>query len=218
MRISFAILLPVLLASFSCTGSDAEEIASQSELTPLSVIADAFTNQQSNIQVMQEGTIDRILSDDLDGDRHQRIIVRLGNDQTLLIAHNIELAPRVPNPQVGKMLRFYGEYEWNDQGGVIHWTHKDPDGVHIDGWLEYEGKRYGGSDTPTLVNSAHMTTNRFSAGRFSKVENNTGGSGEALFDIKGRLLGRALFRRATGIYPMKCGNDRRGFYTFFNDP
>ena len=38
--------------------------------------------------------------------------------------------------------KFYGEYEWNSEGGVIHWTHKDPAGVHVDGWLEYEGIVY----------------------------------------------------------------------------
>jgi hypothetical protein len=125
----------ISLIAFPCSGET---------LTPLPTIAAAFTNQQSNLQVMQEGAITRVLSDDTAGDRHQRIIIRLGNDQTLLIAHNIDLAPRVPNPEVGKTLRFYGEYEWNDEGGVIHWTHKDPDGAHVSGWLEYAGKRYGG--------------------------------------------------------------------------
>ncbi|MBN1603700.1 MAG: DUF3465 domain-containing protein [Chitinispirillaceae bacterium] len=86
--------------------------------------------------------ITRILPDDTVGDRHQRMIVRLGNNQTLLIAHNIDLAFRVPNPATGKKLRFCGEYAWNDEGGVVHWTHKDPAGVHDDGYLEYQGKRY----------------------------------------------------------------------------
>lgn len=38
-----------------------------------------------------------------------------------------------------KTFRFYGEYEWNDEGDAIHWTHKEPDTKQVDGWLEYEG-------------------------------------------------------------------------------
>jgi len=120
----------------------ADATTDESAITPLSTFEDAFSHQKSNIQVMQEGKIIAILSDDTVGDRHQRLIVKLDNSQTLLIAHNIDLAPRVPSPVKGATLRFYGEYEWNDEGGVIHWTHKDPDGQHVDGWLEYKGKRY----------------------------------------------------------------------------
>jgi len=25
---------------------------------------------------------------------------------------------------------------------VIHWTHHDPQGKHINGWLKYQGKMY----------------------------------------------------------------------------
>jgi hypothetical protein len=135
------ILLPVL---FTCTITNPQEpaTAGSTGLTPLPVFTDAFKNRTSNIQVEQEGVIIAILPDDTSGDRHQRMIVKLGNDQTLLVTHNIDLAQRVPNPVKGKNLGFYGEYEWNSEGGVIHWTHKDPDGIHIDGWLEYEKRRY----------------------------------------------------------------------------
>jgi len=43
---------------------------------------------------------------------------------------------------MGDSVGFYGEYEWNSKGGVIHWTHLDPSGQHIAGWLKHDGKTY----------------------------------------------------------------------------
>jgi len=86
--------------------------------------------------------VSRILSDDNKGSRHQRFILRLSSGQTLLVAHNIDLAPRINNLQNGDSVQFYGEYEWNSTGGVIHWTHHDPGGQHVGGWLEHNGRKY----------------------------------------------------------------------------
>jgi hypothetical protein len=97
---------------------------------------------QSGDQVSGEGRVTRILGDDSMGDRHQRFILELDSGQSLLIAHNIDIAPRVDSLQVGDTVSFYGEYEWNDKGGVIHWTHRDPQGQHDAGWIRYRGRTY----------------------------------------------------------------------------
>jgi len=97
---------------------------------------------RSGDQVRGTGTVSRILSDDSDGSRHQRFILQLSSGKTLLIAHNIDLAPRIASLREGDTVSFYGEYESNEQGGVIHWTHHDPQGRHAAGWLEHEGQRY----------------------------------------------------------------------------
>jgi len=102
----------------------------------------AYTNRQSDVQVKGGGKVTKLLSDDLDGSRHQRFILMLGTGETLLVVHNIDLAPRIDSLRVGDVVEFYGEYEWNDKGGVIHWTHHDPDGRHIGGWLKHQGKTY----------------------------------------------------------------------------
>jgi hypothetical protein len=108
----------------------------------LQAIADAYRAQRSDVQVKGEGVVKKVLSDDRDGSRHQRFLLRLPNRQTLLVAHNIDLAPRIDGLREGDRVAFYGEYEWNKQGGVIHWTHHDPGGRHVDGWLEHRGRTY----------------------------------------------------------------------------
>ena len=105
-------------------------------------ISRLYADRQSNVQVTGSGTVVKILADDLKGSRHQKMIVRVSSDQTVLIAHNIDLAPRVAGLREGDRIQFHGEYEWNDKGGVIHWTHKDPRQQHQDGWLKHEGRIY----------------------------------------------------------------------------
>ncbi|WP_372682356.1 DUF3465 domain-containing protein [Desulfosarcina sp.] len=108
----------------------------------VSVLQHAFNNRQSDLQVQGEGVVIKVLPDDNKGSRHQRFILRLGSGQTLLIAHNIDLAPRINGLSAGDTVAFYGEYEWNEKGGVLHWTHHDPGGRHIGGWLKHNGKTY----------------------------------------------------------------------------
>ena len=104
-------------------------------------ILDAYRNQQSDLWVTGSGTVRRTLSDDLQGSKHQRFIVDLGRGATILISHNIDLAPRIPL-SAGDTVIFRGEYEWNDRGGVVHWTHHDPQGRRQGGWIQTKGRKY----------------------------------------------------------------------------
>ncbi len=108
----------------------------------LNILNEAVKNRQSNIQVEGEGIVIKILPDDTKGSRHQRFILELSSGQTLLIAHNIDLAPRIDSLKLGDKVRFYGEYEWNNKGGVLHWTHHDPKNRHPNGWLKHDRKTY----------------------------------------------------------------------------
>lgn len=118
--------------------------AVQAQVSPKSdaIIAQAFANQKSNLQVSGEGIVAKVLPDDKQGTRHQKFILKLANGQSLLVAHNVDLAPRVANLRAGDAVQFYGEYEWSHKGGVIHWTHHDPRGQHAAGWLQHQGQRY----------------------------------------------------------------------------
>lgn len=106
------------------------------------VIENAFANRAGNLQVAGQGTVVKALADDTHGSRHQRFIVRLGSGRTLLVSHNIDLAPRIDALREGDTVAFYGEYEWNPKGGVIHWTHHDPQGRHRPGWIKHDGRTY----------------------------------------------------------------------------
>jgi hypothetical protein len=118
--------------------NDSADFIDQSD-TALSI---AFDERKSGVQTEGNGIVIKILPDDNEGSRHQRFILKLHSGQTLLIAHNIDLAPRLSTLREGDVVAFNGEYEWNSKGGVIHWTHRAPNGRHEAGWLKHNGQTY----------------------------------------------------------------------------
>jgi hypothetical protein len=102
----------------------------------------AFERKAGGQMLRTEGRVERILADDNDGSPHQRFIIVTDSGLSLLIAHNIELAPRLDGLAAGDRVSVFGEYEWNDKGGLIHWTHDDPGGNHQAGYIEWHGRRY----------------------------------------------------------------------------
>jgi hypothetical protein len=97
------------------------------------------TNQT---QVQGSGIVTRILADDTHGSRHQRFVLRLPSGQTVLVAYNIDVAPRVGGLKLGDVVEYSGQYVWNAMGGVVHWTHRDPSGRRVAGWLRHDGRTF----------------------------------------------------------------------------
>lgn len=97
-------------------------------------LAEAIRTRADGAHVEGGGVVIRLLPDDNDGARHQRILVEVPGGGTVLIAHNIDVAPRLAMHS-GDEIAFKGVYVWNDRGGVIHWTHHDPAGFHTNGWV-----------------------------------------------------------------------------------
>jgi len=97
--------------------------------------------QESGVMIETTGRVSRLLPDDNVGSRHQRFIVELPSGHTVLVSHNIDLAQRVP-VEDGDQVTLFGQYEWNDRGGVMHWTHHDTAGQHQEGWIDHRGQRY----------------------------------------------------------------------------
>ncbi|MGI9013453.1 MAG: DUF3465 domain-containing protein [Phycisphaerales bacterium] len=101
----------------------------------------AFRDRRSEVIVEVSGRVTKKLADDDEEPRHQRFIVALPSGHTLLVAHNIDLAPYVPlHP--GDTVEIKGQYEWGEEGGVIHWTHHDPKGWREGGWIRVDGRKY----------------------------------------------------------------------------
>ena len=111
-------------------------------LSDNAAIARAFANHARDIRVDGSGSVSRVLSDDNQGERHQRFLVLLPTGQSILIVHNIDIAPRVDNLRVGDEIEFEGEYVWSERGGLVHWTHHDPSRRHKPGWVKHAGHVY----------------------------------------------------------------------------
>ena len=101
-----------------------------------------YQEHRSGEMAEGSGIVERVPRDDNDGSRHQRFILRVESGHTLLVSHNIDLASRLADLEAGDQVLFRGQYEWNTQGGILHWTHHDPSGRRPGGWLQHLGATY----------------------------------------------------------------------------
>ena len=106
-------------------------------------VARDYAEHRSLVEVTAEGVVTSVLTDDSGpSGTHQRFIIRLaGASQTVLIENNVTIGKRAPVVP-GDDVIVHGEYVWNDQGGLIHFTHHDPAPSHEGGWIELHGMRY----------------------------------------------------------------------------
>src|SRR5207253_943923 len=92
-------------------------VPAPAEMTPAAAGADAgadrleqaFERRSSGVTVEVMGQVTRVLGDDESGIRHQRFLLLVPGGHTLLVAHNIDLAPRVPVTP-GATVSVRGEY------------------------------------------------------------------------------------------------------------
>ena len=103
----------------------------------------AFAGHTDGVELTITGTVDRVLSDQSGpSGPHERFVVALADvTMTVLVEHNLSIAPRVP-VAAGEAVVVHSEYIWNAQGGLVHFTHHDPDRSHEGGYILYAGKRY----------------------------------------------------------------------------
>jgi Protein of unknown function (DUF3465) len=161
MKKQFLVLLALSIAlSFSAcrapnnTPSNAqtqstEQAAVQTSTAPSAsssmdagAITEAFGARRNVPQVQGSGVVTKVLKDDTKGLKHQKFLLKVSDNITILIAHNIDLAPRVEGITEGDTVAYKGEYIYTPKGGTVHWTHKDPRGHHEGGYLKHNGKTY----------------------------------------------------------------------------
>ena len=148
MRLNKFLILWLSLFIAACERAPSTALIAESEQTQVAAQSDnkaliqAFKNKKSDIFVEGSGVVKKLLPDDNKGSRHQKFLVTISDEQTLLFAHNIDLAPRIDAIQVGDSVQFRGEYVYNPKGGVMHWTHHDPQGGNKVGWIKHAGKVY----------------------------------------------------------------------------
>ena len=97
---------------------------------------------RSGVTLTADGKLEKVLDDYTNGEHDQQFLLRLPSGATLLVMHNIEVASRIPDLSPGETVRIHGEYEWNETGGIVRSTHRDPSGKYDTGWIEYRGQRY----------------------------------------------------------------------------
>ncbi|MDF1838471.1 MAG: DUF3465 domain-containing protein [Planctomycetota bacterium] len=105
-----------------------------------------FKAQRSSVWVTTEGKVVHLLADDNEGSRHQQFLLELDEalDFTGKVAHNIDDAPYITTLKKGDTIQIQGRYEYNEKGGVIHFTHRAdrPTKRKPGGWIDHKGKRY----------------------------------------------------------------------------
>jgi hypothetical protein len=128
---------PTTVVATSATGPSQQgtQTASQQE------ILDAQSGRRRKVEITVGAYVKKVLPDDNRGLPHERFLIGLNNDSTVLVAHDTAMAPRIPL-NAGDYVVIHGEYIWNEKGGVLHWTHHTDTARHEGGWIDFAGKRY----------------------------------------------------------------------------
>jgi len=105
-------------------------------------LINAFEQGRTGVWVSGHGTVKQLVGDEtVAGERHQRIVVDVGEVFDLIVRHSVEASERVPVVQ-GDTIAFQGRYEFNGRGGVLGFTHHDPEEPGGGGWVRYQGNVY----------------------------------------------------------------------------
>lgn len=73
---------------------------------------------------------------------HETFRVRSDRGQSFEVVDNVDVAPRIAVAP-GDRVVVQGDLVNNPRyGPVVHWTHHDPHGRHVAGFIEWNGRRY----------------------------------------------------------------------------
>ena len=125
--------LCVALAIAGCQASSSSSSVSAAQR--------ACATGAAHVEVHLSGTIARYLGTRYSqSGRHEGFLVRTRDFAApLKIEDNVEITGFIPM-RTGDSVELQGQYECND--GVIHWTHHDPSGRHLSGYVIVNGRRF----------------------------------------------------------------------------
>lgn len=129
--------LALTLCASACGGGTAEQ-PNNAQICAL------YASGSGGVEVIAQGTVLGIL-----GTRggpsgeHEGFLLKLNEqcDLLLRVETNVDITGPVPL-QTGEVVTVKGQFEDDPEGGVIHWTHHDPSGRHVSGYVEADGKIY----------------------------------------------------------------------------
>ena len=90
-KLLYVVVLGIVIFGFFANNPNFLQPNVEQSQTTGQRLANAYENQQSNVQVSGEGRVIHILPDDNRGSRHQKFLLELPSGQTLLISHNIDV-------------------------------------------------------------------------------------------------------------------------------
>lgn len=125
-----------LLAASGCAGTPEQPDNAR--------ICRAYAAQEQHVEVLASGTVVAMLGERAGpSGTHEGFLLRLdgGCDILLRVEMNTDLAGPVPLHR-REHIEVKGQYETDATGGVIHWTHRDPRGRHVAGYILAGGKSY----------------------------------------------------------------------------
>lgn len=131
----------------SPAGTPAMQSSGRADPNAISTVRELFHAKRSDTWVETTGRVEKLLPDDTDtsdnSDKHQKFLLLVPGDITVLVAHNISTSQRVP-VKPGDTISLRGDYEYTDKGGTIHFTHKPKYNSRNvrGGWIEFKGVRY----------------------------------------------------------------------------
>lgn len=145
-------ILPILASAWGCSNqseqrAQAEQTtysASSSQISADQEVLDAQKKNMSKIHVTFSALVYKLLPDDTKGIPHQRFLLRLSNNTTVLVAHNTNLGPYL-TIHPGDWVDISGEYIWNKKGGLVHYTHPSTNGFTKGGWIKIRVPDLAGS-------------------------------------------------------------------------
>ena len=103
-------------------------------------VAAAYRDHRAILWLTVAARVAEVLPDSFGRYQHQRFLMRCPSGQQILIVNDVTVGQRVP-VKTGDRVAAHGEYIWNRQGGLIHFTH-DSAGAE-QGWILRGDRVYG---------------------------------------------------------------------------